>query len=171
MPKQLKYCLALLLTFYLHQIVAQSHKYLLLEKGPGRKKLRIYPGSDITLRFYGDRIFYTRQIKDISGDLIIFENAVVKYTEIAEIDISNLGQRSTLITELGRKLPIAGVGYFAIDNFNRSVVMNQPFNIDEKVARSSGIMVGVGLLFVLFHKKTFKVRGRNRLSIVNLLPE
>ena len=49
--------------------------------------------------------------------------------------------------------------------------MNQPFNIDEKVARSSGIMVGVGLLFVLFHKKTFKVRGRNRLSIVNLLPE
>ena len=171
MPKHIKYFLILSLTFHLHQTSAQGHKYLLLEKGASRKKIRIYPGSDITLRFHSEDRFYTRQIKYLSGELIFFENAVVKTTEIAEIDIRAHRQGSTLFVDLGKKLPIAGAGYFVIDNFNRTVVMNQPFNIDRKVVRTSSIMIGVGLLFILAEKKTFKVRGRNRLSIVNLLQE
>lgn len=171
MPKLIKYSLFLVLTLTLHHVSAQGHRYLLLEKGSSRKKIRIYAGSDIRLKFRGDRRFYTRQITDLRGDLIFFENAVVKTTEIAEIDITGHRQGSTLFVDLGKKLPVAGAGYFAIDYFNKAVVMNQPFSVDQKVVRTSSILVGVGLLFILSDKKTFKVRGRNRLSVVNLLPQ
>ena len=171
MPRHLKYCILFFITLQVHQTPAQGHKYLLLEKGASRKKIRIYPGSDIRLRFHGDDRFYLQQIKDLSEKFIFFENAVVKVTEVAEIDITNHKQGSNLFVDLGKKLPIAGTGYFLIDNFNRTVVMNQPFNIDEKVVRTSSIMVAAGLIFIFTDKKTFKVRGRNRLRVVNLIPE
>ena len=171
MSGPIKYCLIFTFIFNLHHLYGQSHKYLLLERGRSLKKIRIYPGSLIRLRFRGDDHFYTEQIKDLSGNFIFFENAVVKVSEIAEIDITGYKDRSPLFINLGKKLPLVGAGYFLIDNFNRSVVNSQPFEIDKKVARTSSVMAGVGFLFILFEKKTFKVKGRNRLRVVNLLPQ
>ena len=171
MSQLLKYYLLLAIVFYMAETSAQGHKYLMLERGRSLKKIRIYPGATLRFKFEDDQHFYSGQIKDLFGDMIIFENSVIKVQEIAAIDISGLKNQSLLLHGLAKKLPIAGAGYFLIDQFNRSVVNGRSLYVDRKVLRTSVIMVGLGLLFDLTVKNTVKIKGKNRLHVVNLLPD
>lgn len=160
------------MVFYIADTAAQQgHKYLMLERGRSLKKTRIYPGSTLRFKFEDDKHFYSGKIKDLRGDIIIFENSIIKVQEIARIDISGFKKQPSLLHGLAKKLPIAGAGYFLIDQFNRSVVNGQSLYVDRKVLRTSAIMVGMGLLLGFTVKKNVRIRGRNRLRIVNLLPE
>ncbi|MDN5211222.1 hypothetical protein QQ020_04145 [Fulvivirgaceae bacterium BMA12] len=161
----------LTIVFHVADTAAQGHKYLMLERGHSLKKIRIYPGSTLRFKFEGDKRFYSGKIKDLRGDMIIFENSIIKVQEIAGIDISEFKKQPPLLYGFAKKLPVAGAGYFLIDQFNRSVVNGQSLHIDRKVLRTSAIMVGVGLLLGFTVKNNVKIRGRNRLRIVNLLPE
>jgi hypothetical protein len=71
-----------------------------------------------------------------------------------------------LINLIGKFLVVGGVGYFVIDQFNTVIVQGDKASIDEGVATTSAVMVGVGLPMLLIKKKSQRIGGRYRLMTV-----
>ncbi len=147
---------------------AQHHTYLSLEKKGRLRKIKYYPGEYLKLRFVGERRFYERKIIDLQAPYIIFDDSRINIKEIAEIDIALKQEKPPFLDGLGKYLPIAGVGYFSVDMINRTIVNDQPISIDEKVLRTSLIMIGTGYLFKIIGRKKFKIKPGRRLKVVNL---
>ena len=168
MGRTFRISFTLLFTFSYYFTVAQNHKYILLEKGNSRHKIRIYPGEQIRFKFTDDRHFTTLRIKDLVGRYILIEHGIFPLEYIEEIDISDYKRRYGLLNAMGEKLPFAGLGYIMIDQFNRTVVQNQPWEYDQKVIRTGAIMVGIGLILKLTSTKKFKINKKNKISIVDL---
>ncbi len=147
---------------------AFSQNQLVLLKGE-RIKLRLYPGDDFVYRLKGSKTIYNSYVNNISDTAVVAHNTIVPFHKIDRIYFKHHNFKNVI----GGLLVVGGIGYFAIDQLNVTLVRGDKANLDEGVTTASAVMLGAGLPMLLINKKSEKLGGRYRLLFVKgigLLP-
>ncbi|MDN5203001.1 hypothetical protein QQ008_16545 [Fulvivirgaceae bacterium BMA10] len=145
----------------------QAQKFLLLSQRGAKKRVKINQGDVLRFKFKGDDRFYQDKIVNLAEGLIFLETTIINVKDVGVIDIRDHKDRSFNLPQYAAALPVAGVGYFLIDQVNNSIVDGNKLRIDEKVARTSGILIGLGFLIKWTERKYFKVNDRNRIQVID----
>jgi len=142
-------------------VAAYSQNQLVLLKGE-KIKLRLYPGDDFVYRLKGSKTIYTSYVNNLSDTAVVAHNTIVPFYKIDRIYFKHHNLKNVV----GGLLVVGGIGYFAIDQLNVTLVRGDKANLDEGVTTASAIMVGAGLPMLLINKKSEKLGGRYRLLFV-----
>ncbi|MEJ1238681.1 hypothetical protein WBG78_11155 [Chryseolinea sp. T2] len=132
---------------------ASAQKQLVLLKGQ-KVILRLYPGDEIELKMRGseDRIY--SYVNNLFDTALMAHETLIPFSKIDRIYF----EHTSFMNKIGTALIIGGVGYFLIDQLNTVIVQGEDFTIDENVATTSAIMVGVGLPMKLIRKKSQRMK-------------
>jgi hypothetical protein len=158
-----KLYISLLVTFFgLFATPADGQKQLVLLK---REKvlLHLYPGDEIKFKLKGEDFVRTSYINNLFDTALVAHTDLVPFSSIEKIYFRT---PAGLTKKIGQGLVVGGVGYFLIDQLNEVVVQGNKGSIDENVAITSAIMVGVGLPLILLKKKSQRIGGKYRLVTV-----
>ena len=142
-------------------VAAFSQNQLVLLKNE-KIKLRLYPGDDFVYRLKGSKTIHTSYVNNISDTAVVAHNTIVPFYKIDRIYFKHHNFKNVI----GGLLVVGGIGYFAIDQLNVTLVRGDKANLDEGVTTSSVVMVGAGLPLLLINKKSEKLGGRFRLLFV-----
>ena len=158
----------LILLFIGLDLYGQS--YLVLRKQGSMRKYEFFAGDEFVYRMKGVDIFFKDRVRDFADSTIILNDNIVHISQVAEIDVRNApSNRSEFLRYMEGLLPVVGIGYFALDLFNVSVVEGQPYKVDRGVAIGSAAMVASGYGLKLMRKKVFKLyKPRREAFIVGL---
>ena len=153
----------LLLSVFLFSLTsAFCQKQLVLLK---REKvlLRLNYGDDFNYRLKGSKTVMPSYINNLYDTAVVAHKDVIPFHKIDRVyfEHTSFGNR------FGTFLVIGGVGYFLIDQFNEVIVHGEEPSIDESVATTSAIFVGVGLPMMLIKKKSQRIGGKYRLLAVD----
>ena len=142
-------------------VFAQGQKQLVLLS---REKviMRFNPGDEFTISLKGQRKKLESYINNLFDTAVMVHKTLVPLHKIDKIYFKQSG----LLNLIGKFLVVGGVGYFVIDQFNTVIVHGEKASIDEGVATTSAVMVGVGLPMMLIKKKSQRIGGRYRLMTV-----
>jgi len=153
------FCFVVLLAFSLTDAYAQ--KQLVLLKGE-KVILRLYPGDEIELKLRGneDRIY--SYVNNLFDTALMAHETLIPFSKIERIYFV----RHSFMNKIGGALIIGGVGYFLIDQLNTVIVQGEDPTIDENVATTSAIMVGIGLPMKLIKKKSQRLKAGYHLLTV-----
>lgn len=124
--------------------------------------LRLYYGDDFNYRLKGSKTLRYSYVNNLYDTAVVAHKDVVPLSKIDRIYFTH----SSFGNRLGTFLVIGGVGYFLIDQFNTVIVQGEEASIDENVATTSAVLVGVGLPLMLIKKKSQKIGGKYRLLVV-----
>lgn len=125
-------------------------------------RLRLYPGDEIVYRLKGSRKVHTSYINNLFDTAVMIHQEIVPYHKIDRIYF----KQHNLLNLAGGFLVTGAVAYFLIDQVNETLVQHNDPNIDKSVARSSIIMIAVGLPMMLLHKNSQRIGGRYRVLTV-----
>jgi hypothetical protein len=156
------YSFLLLITIMISaQALAQGQKQLVLMN---REKviIRFNPGDEFIISIKGGKKKWESYINNLFDTAVLVHKTLVPLHKIDKIYFKQSG----LINLIGKFLVVGGVGYFVIDQFNTVIVQGDKASIDEGVATTSAVMVGVGLPMLLIKKKSQRIGGRYRLMTV-----
>lgn len=136
----------------------QAQKQLVVLK---REKvlLRLYPGDEVVFRLKGSKSVKRSYINNLNDTSFLAHRDPIAFHKVDRI----YHKRSNLLNVIGGLFVTAGVGYFVIDQVNVGIVQGDGFDIEEKVAIPSAILVGAGLPMLLSKKKYTKLGGRYRI--------
>lgn len=154
----------LLLLLLFVATIGQSQNFLVLEKMGSKKRHEYYPGDKINFKLKEDKFFQTDEILGLGDSTIIFESGPVHIGDMRNVGLSN---RKKLMRGTGTTLAIGGLGYMVLDLFNKTISGGDVY-VDEKVARTSGIIAGTGLALVFLSKKKVSLKNNWRLRIVDI---
>ena len=142
-------------------VFAQGQKQLVLLS---REKviMRFNPGDEFTISLKGQKKKLESYINNLFDTAVMVHKTLVPLHKIDKIYFKQSG----LLNLIGKFLVVGGVGYFVIDQFNTVIVHGEKASIDEGVATTSAVMVGVGLPMMLIKKKSQRIGGRYRLMTV-----
>ena len=124
--------------------------------------MRFNPGDEFKISLKGEKKKWDSYINNLFDTAVVVHKTVVPLHKIDKIYFKQSG----LINLIGKFLVVGGVGYFVIDQFNTVIVQGDKASIDEGVATTSAVMVGVGLPMMLIRKKSQRIGGRYRLRVV-----
>jgi hypothetical protein len=141
--------------------ILHAQNQLVLLKGE-KVKLRLYPGDDFVYKLKGSNEVISSYINNLSDTSVVAHRDVVPFYNIDRIYF----KQSSFRHVVGGLLVVGGAGYFLIDQVNNVIVHGNKADLDEGVARTSGIMLAVGLPMMLIHKKSQKLGGMYRLLMV-----
>lgn len=153
---------AILLTTTALSLHAQD--YVVLEKMGTRTRYEYRPGDFLNFQIHGERIFRKQEIVLLSDSSIHFHGGIVPISEIARIKTPT----EAWMAASGGTLIVAGVGYFAIDAFNQSVIAGNNYSVDDSVLTTSLVLAGVGSAMVLLSSKKVKLKNNWRLRMVEI---
>lgn len=141
---------------------AMAQKQLLLLK---REKvvLRLVPGDDFVYRKKGGKV------KESSYINIVLDTAVKLHRDTVPLHtIERLYfQQHRVYNLVGYAMLVGGIGYFLIDQFNEIAVRGHPPNLDVRVARSTAVLVTLGLPLMYIRKKSQRIRSPYRLYVAD----
>ena len=142
-------------------VFAQGQKQLVLLS---REKviMRFNPGDEFTISLKGQKKKLESYINNLFDTAVMVHKTLVPLHKIDKIYFKQSG----LLNLIEKFLVVGGVGYFVIDQFNTVIVHGEKASIDEGVATTSAVMVGVGLPMMLIKKKSQRIGGRYRLMTV-----
>ena len=107
-------------------------------------------------------------IQGFGEDEIRFHYYRIKLNEIAEIDVGNKNFTIFSFRSGPGKLIFSGVAFVAIDQFNQTVINDQPFGVNSKTALIGGVLTSSGILLKLIQKKRWKFKKKkHRMQIVD----
>ncbi len=160
----------LLFTFFicLQQYTMAQKRYIVLEKTLSNKQIKFQPGDKLKYKLEGENFFRTDRIISLNDTSIEFHYNQILYGEISKINIK--GSRFTGIDyyNIGTYTQIAGIGYIAIDQFNRVVVMGQNADFNTQVWQAGGLIFLGGTILKILSPKKVKVGGKYRIRYMNL---
>jgi hypothetical protein len=126
--------------------------------------LRLYPGDEIVFTLKGSKKKIRRSyVNNLYDTAVVAHKDVIPYHKIERIYF----KRGNLLNVVGGLLVLGGVGYLVIDQFNQVVVQGESAHVDESVAISSAVMIGVGLPMLLTKKKYARIGGKYRILTVD----
>ena len=143
---------------------AHSQEFLVLEKTGTKKRHEYYSGDEIIFKLNDEDGFRSDEILSFQNAAIIFESGSVPLKDIEKVSLSN---KSSPWKGIGGSLIVAGLGYMLIDLFNKTISSGDVY-IDEKVARSAGILVASGFLLKAVGNKRVSLKKNWRLRIVDI---
>lgn len=142
---------------------ATAQRKLIIAKRASPAKYVFYEGDEIRFKLKGEKFWNKALIQGLGEDFIRLHYTTIKLSEIEAIDISSVGGGHFLKLVSGIAIT-AGVGFAAIDQFNRTVVDGEP-GVDEKTMIIAGGLVASGVILNLLRRKKVKVGGRFRLRV------
>jgi len=145
-------------------IGSQAQEFLVLEKMGTKKRHEYFSGDDIIFKLKDGNTFRTDEIIGLGGGQIFFETGPVPLIDIEKISLSN---KKRIMKATGTTLVIGGLGYMILDLFNKTISEGDVY-VDEKVARTAGIIAGTGLAMVVLSKKRISLKKNWRLRIVDI---
>ncbi|MEL7001890.1 MAG: hypothetical protein AAFN93_04050 [Bacteroidota bacterium] len=167
-PKAL-FTLLLLLICFSSDLFGQ--RYLLLRKTGRRYKIVFNEGEEMRFKLKGERFFNKGLIQGFGDDHIRFHYFTIKLDEIAEIDVSRKNFTAFNYSGAGATVVVGSVGYLAIDQFNQTVIRDEPFRVNERTAIISGSLATAGFLMRFLQKKRFKMKNKKHvMQITDLSP-
>ena len=140
----------------------QGQKQLVLLKNE-KILLRLYPGDEIIFSIKGSKQKRTSYINNLYDTAVLAHKDIVPFHKIDKIYF----KRSSFMNVVGTVMVAGGVGYFLVDQFNELVIKGHEGSINEDVAKTSAIMVAVGLPMMLIKKKSQRIGGKFRLLTVD----
>ncbi len=154
-------CLGLL---FLVISTTQAQRYLQMERSGTHKVKRYSPGDEVTFRLGDDPTWYTEEIREImvNENLIVFTNRAVRVEEISYIRRFN-GRRWS--KPVGQQLYNFGLGWLLFSLGDALVggdLTNLAF-IVPAVAGATGFLIQK-----IFRQRTFKMKGKRRLRLLDL---
>lgn len=144
-----------------------QNQYLLLYRAGKQQHSKYNVGESIRFKFTGDDEYSVGTITSISDSLIFFDTYAIRPDTIAVVDISRKPYHSSGIRDGAALLAVAGVGYVAIDWFNRVVVSKERGGLDKRILRTSGGFLAGSVLLSALRKKSFIINGKHRIIIIN----
>jgi hypothetical protein len=149
---KLRHITLLLGLFLLAQTV--QAQYLVLRKKGSKRKYEYTVGSTFVYKQKGFDVYFKDKIVDFADSTIIMENNLLALDQIEIVDIQNSYSNRPEILMLGENyLPWIGVGLFAIDFINYTLVDGNSYSLDRGVTTTSAVLVGTGLALKFMRRK------------------
>ncbi|OEJ99653.1 hypothetical protein BFP71_08765 [Roseivirga misakiensis] len=131
-----------------------AQSYMVVRKKGGSRRYEYRPGNYLVYLQKGNTQFFRDRITEFADSTIVLENNILRLNQIETIDVSNaFSNRSRLLRGVEEVLPVAGVGYFALDIFNDSVIDGNRLSLDEGVTVTSGALVLSGFMLKWMRRK------------------
>ncbi len=150
--------LILLIISPVSTLIAQ--KKLILSRIGSKNKIVYKAGDQLKLKTKATEYYVGGPIHRLSDSIVHFKEFSIHLDEIAEIDIRGKHMRAFNVGQYGPSLMIAGVGFLALDGLNQGAV-------DQSSLLPSSIMVATGYVLWLLREKKFKIKGRNKIAIID----
>lgn len=134
---------------------SQAQEKLMIGR-PGKPAKYIFEEGDmLRFRLKGEKYWNKALIQGLYGDKIRLHYATISIHEIEAVDIRE--QVKGRFLKIGSALCVrAGIGFAIVDQFNRSVVRNEP-GVDETVLLIGGALFSAGALMKLLTRKKVKI--------------
>lgn len=135
-----------------------QQRYLILKKKNRPYSVIFQEGDELRFKLKGEKYFTKGLIEGFGVDEIRFHYYRIKLNEIAEIDVGSKNFTIFSFRSGPGKLLISGFAFVAIDQFNQTVVNDQPFSINGKTALIGGALTTSGIVLKLIQKKRWKFK-------------
>ncbi|MFY0591251.1 hypothetical protein [Roseivirga sp.] len=140
------------LLFCFQSISAQS--YMVVRKKGSARRYEYRPGNYLVYLQKGNTQFFRDRITEFADSTIVLENNILRLNQIQTINVSEaFSNRAPIWRGVEDVLPIAGIGYLALDIFNDSVIDGNPISLDEGVTTTSGALVLTGFALKWMRRK------------------
>ncbi len=113
-------------------------------------------GDNFTYRLKKAREFETSFITEVREFSVVTFNDTIPFSSIERVSLKGHSHRR--FSTLSKFLITAGIAYFAIDEFNNTVVHGQKPDLDPSVWKPSMVLVGAGYALKLFRKSSQRIR-------------
>ena len=155
------FCLALSLPTLAQ--TGQHTKFLVVDRYHGPKRYRYVPNKMIHLKNKSG-IHVEGPISQILDSSIVIGNQKVLLSDIQTVYLDDKARGAALASEVLIK---AGLGYFAISAFNRTINDDAPI-IHESVYYFSVPAVGIGYMIKFLVKPKVKIKDQGQIKILDL---
>jgi len=145
--------------------ISSECQQLILKRGKKSYTPEFHVGDEIRLKLQGDRQYRIMEITGFYSDAIDFYGTKVMLKDIQSVQVEF--SHGLFSPSNGKKLVIAGLAYFFIDQFNNSIVQGNEARISEPVAITSAALIGFGSLWMMLRHKSIKLGGKNRLMVID----
>ncbi|MDA0314666.1 MAG: hypothetical protein O2829_04010 [Bacteroidetes bacterium] len=150
------------------QAQEQNKKFLLLKRGANQKtQIRFYPGENITYKSKKIGYFVTDKIVDLDMEYLYLSDDILKPSDIISIDVRGIDSRNRLVNVLKFASLGAGSMLLAAEGVN-SIYQRGQLKISNGVAKTSSILLGMGLGLLPVRYKTFTLSDKNKVQLVLL---
>lgn len=150
-----------------HQVRAQN-EYIVVEKTLSNKQIEYSSGDEIKYKLLGEDFFRKDHIISLNDSSIEFHYHNILYSEISQVNIKGKRFTSFDIYNIGKYAQIVGIGYIAIDMFNKTVVQGQDAVFEEEVWIVGGMIFIGGTILKLCSPRKVKLGGKYRIRYMNL---
>ncbi len=145
---------ALLLAFQ----AADAQSYLILRKKGSMRKYTFWRGNEMVYKMKGYDAFFADRITDFADSTIILENNIILISQLEVVDVRNAeSNRAPLLRSAEGVLPVIGIGLFALDIFNHSVIDGNELSLDERTTTTAAAMVATGYALKLMRRKYIRL--------------
>ena len=128
------------------------------------KRFRFYRGNSFEFKVKGNKERFKTKIEGVSKTQLGILGGSIPLASIDKIYVRNPGW---FIHQGAAILPIAGLGYFALDMLNPAIDDNpgsKPFTIHREAVIISGSLLLTGIILKFFKKRVFKINKRRVLK-------
>ncbi len=146
-------------------LTVSAQSFMVLEKMGTKKRFEFYQGDQVLLKLDDDDFYTPAKIVAFTDSAIVTE---VEEISLDRIKAINLNKKASFFKYSGPLLMIAGVGLFAIDAINQSVVQGGSYEVSSGVTTASVILFGTGALFTFAGRDKVKIKKWWRLRIVQI---
>jgi len=144
----------IIILFFFAGLLVQSQNMLLLSRTGKYKNYKFYEGDQIHIKIKTDTA--DLQVRGVLN--VIYDSSIiVNYDNvILTKDIITVYRPRWWARILSYSAIAGGVGYLALDVFNRAINQDDPILLQETLV-TSGIIIGVGLLLIPFREHWYIV--------------
>ena len=158
------FCIIYLFTILIGTSIAQD--ILVLMPKNKKKQILIKSGQMLRFRLKGEEHFNQEKITSLENGLIFLQTSIIKFEDIDAIDIRSYKTSKFNVNSYASSLPVAGVAYLLVDQFNQVIVDGNKFNISNKSLKLAGILIASGIIISKLKKKYFHLNSKNKLRII-----
>jgi hypothetical protein len=139
----------MMVLFIVISITASGQQFLLIESTRNFKNYKYFLGDNIRVKIRSEGRIIEGEITGLNDSSLYLGS----WEEILFNDIEIIYRQRTFIPFIRGVLLVAGVGYFAVDSFNRLINNDSPVILSETVLISGGLVASNFLLIPLRYKR------------------
>ena len=152
--------LSVVVCFFLFDVPVLGQGAAVLQKHGTGKRIYYTPGDEIRFSLQGEDHFRKDHIIAVIDSGFQFHYHFIGYEEIRTVDIRGKRWGSFDWNSAGLKVQIVGVGYIAIDTFNKTVVQGNTFEFDNTLWITGGSIFLAGTLMRFLKPRKIRTGGK-----------
>ncbi len=156
-----------LINIFLSVAAWAQDEYFIIEKVITGNQIKYSSGDRITFRIKGDDHFRTDHIIALNDTAIEFHYYQLGYDEIDAVKLKGKRFTGFDFRQVGAYMQIAGVGYIAIDIFNKTLVQGSSFEFEKAVWITGAAIFAGGTFLKLFAPKKIRIGRKYRIRYLN----